>query len=199
MEYEQFASLVAPHTATMARVAAALVGMSDAEDAAQEALLRAWRGWPSLRDTEATRAWLLRITVNVCHSWQAGRFGAFRRCNEPLDLANHLATSGSGIVGGDADALDVRQAVRALPDELRRVVALRFYAGMDSTQIGAVLDAPAATIRTRLRRALELLRRDLQDHEIENHNDNDDDTGACETNASPSPREGISNGSSSIS
>ena len=116
MEYEQFASLVAPHTATMARVAAALVGMSDAEDAAQEALLRAWRGWPSLRDTEATRAWLLRITVNVCHSWQAGRFGAFRRCNEPLDLANHLATSGSGIVGGDADALDVRQAVRALPD-----------------------------------------------------------------------------------
>ena len=192
MEYEQFASLVAPHTATMARVAAALVGMSDAEDAAQEALLRAWRGWPSLRDTEATRAWLLRITVNVCHSWQAGRFGAFRRCNEPLDLASHLATSGSGIVGGDADALDVRQAVRALPDELRRVVALRFYAGMDSTQIGAVLDAPAATIRTRLRRALELLRRDLQDHE--NHDDNENDTGACETHASPSPREGISNG-----
>ena len=190
MEYEQFATLVAPHIATMARVAAALVGMSDAEDAAQEALLRAWRGWPSLRDTEATRAWLLRITVNVCHSWQAGHFGAFRRCNEPLDLANRLATSGSGIVGGDADALDVRQAVRAPPDELRRVVALRFYAGMDSTQIGAVLDAPAATIRTRLRR-------DLYDHE--NHNDNDDDTGACETNASPSPREGISNGSSSIS
>ena len=41
MEHEQFASLVAPHTATMARVAAALVGMNDAEDAAQEALLRA--------------------------------------------------------------------------------------------------------------------------------------------------------------
>jgi RNA polymerase sigma-70 factor, ECF subfamily len=188
MEYEQFASLVAPHSATMARVAAALVGMSDAEDAAQEALLRAWRSWPSLRDAEATRAWLLRITVNVCHSWQAGHFGATRRRNEPLDIAKHLATSGSGMVGGDTDALDVRQAVRALPDELRRVVALRFYAGMDSTQIGAVLDAPAATIRTRLRRALELLRRDLQGHENENNTD------ACETNASPSPREGISNG-----
>ena len=92
-------------------------------------------------------------------------------------------------MGGDAEALDVRQAVRTLPDELRRVVALRFYAGMDSTQIGAVLDAPAATIRTRLRRALELLRRDLQDHD-----NNDNATGACETNASPSSREGISNG-----
>ncbi len=139
MEYEQFATLVAPHIVTMARVAAALVGMSDAEDAAQEALLRAWRGWPSLRDTEATRAWLLRITVNVCHSWQAGHFGAFRRCNEPLDLASHLATSGSGIVGGDADALDVRQAVRAPPDELRRVVgaALLCGYGFDPDRRGA--------------------------------------------------------------
>src|SRR6185437_1290840 len=49
MEHENFAALVAPHTAAMARVPAALVGIADAEDAAQEALLRAWRGWPSLR------------------------------------------------------------------------------------------------------------------------------------------------------
>jgi DNA-directed RNA polymerase specialized sigma24 family protein len=41
------------------------------------------------------------------------------------------------------------------------VVALRFYAGMDSTTLGAVLELPAATVRTRLRRALELLRQDL--------------------------------------
>ena len=40
-EYERFSSLVAPHTGAMARVAAALVGLADAEDAAQEALLRA--------------------------------------------------------------------------------------------------------------------------------------------------------------
>jgi DNA-directed RNA polymerase specialized sigma24 family protein len=53
--------------------------------------------------------------------------------------------------------------VSVLPDELRQIVALRFYAGMDSTQIGAVLDVPAATVRTRLRRALELLRARLAD------------------------------------
>lgn len=176
MEYESFATLVAPHTATMARVAAALVGMADAEDAAQEALLRAWRGWPALRDAGAVHTWLLRITVNVCRNWQMGHFGASRRRVAPLALADHLTTPAHD---GDADALDLRQAVMALPDDLRRVVALRFYAGMDSTQMGAVLDAPAATIRTRLRRALELLRRDL------------DDSGK---NASPSPREGIKNG-----
>lgn len=176
MEYESFTALVTPHTATMARVAAALVGMADAEDAVQEALLRAWRSWPSLRDAGAAHTWLLRITVNVCRNWQVGHFGASRRRAAPLALADHLATPARD---GDADALDLRQAVMTLPDDLRRVVALRFYAGMDSTQIGAVLDAPAATIRTRLRRALELLRRDLDD---------------SEKHASPSPREGIKNG-----
>ena len=183
MEYESFAASVAPHTATMARVAAALVGMADAEDAAQEALLRAWQGWPSLRDVNAVEAWLLRITVNVCRNWQAGRFGSERRRSEPLNLTAYLVMQDPHDDAlGDADALDLRQAVMALPDSLRQVVALRFYAGMDSTQIGAALDAPAATIRTRLRRALELLRRDLQAHD------------AHKTNTAPSPGEGITNG-----
>lgn len=163
MEYESFAALVAPHTATMARVAAALVGIADAEDAAQEALLRAWRGWPSLRDADAIRAWLLRITVNVCRNWQAGHFGASRRHNAPLADATHSALSmrdnGNGLAS--ADALDLRQAITRLPIDLQRVIALRFYAGMNSTTLGAVLDLPAATVRTRLRRALELLRQDL--------------------------------------
>lgn len=179
MEYETFAALVAPHTATMARVAAALVGMADAEDAAQEALLRAWRSWPALRDAGAVHTWLLRITVNICHNWQMGHFGASRRRVAPLALADHLTTPANAGDADAADALDLRQAVMALPDDLRRLVALRFYAGMDSTQIGTVLDAPPATIRTRLRRALELLRHDLDD---------------SEKHALPSPREGIKNG-----
>jgi len=180
MEYERFSSLVAPHIATLARVAAALVGMADAEDAAQEALLLAWQHWPSLRDTGAARTWLLRITVNVCRNWRAGRFGTTRRLNEPLDRAlRDAAPDEYGGESHDADALDMRQAVMALPIDLRRVVALRFYAGMDSSQIGTILELPAATERTRLRRALELLRRDLS---------------ACETDPSMPRGEGIPNG-----
>lgn len=163
-EYGRFSSLVAPHTGAMARVAAALVGLADAEDAAQEALLRAWQHFPTLRDFGAMHTWLLRITVNVCRNWQSGRFGTARRQNEPLDDAIHGALSardeGDGLAS--ADALDLRQAIARLPIDLRRVVALRFYAGMDSTTLGAVLDLPAATVRTRLRRALELLRQDLR-------------------------------------
>jgi DNA-directed RNA polymerase specialized sigma24 family protein len=82
---------VTPHTAAMACVAAALVGMADAEDAAQEALLRAWQNWSSLRDGGAAHTWLLRITVNVCHNWQSGHFGTTRR-NESLDRVSHQNT-----------------------------------------------------------------------------------------------------------
>jgi RNA polymerase sigma-70 factor (ECF subfamily) len=72
----------------------------------------------------------------------------------PLQRAS---ATGPGSVA-HADALDLQRAIAALSDDLRAVVALRFYAGMDATEIGALLDAPPATIRTRLRRALTLLR-----------------------------------------
>ena len=68
------------------------------------------------------------------------------------------------VIGADpgasdaAAALDLRQAVNALPDDLRLVVVLRFYGGMDSTEVGAALGIPSGTVRTRLKRALAALR-----------------------------------------
>ena len=85
MDYERFAPLVTPHTATITRVAAALVGLADAEDAAQEALLRAWRAWPTLREADSTRAWLLQITVNVCHTWGSRTLRPRQGVEEPLE------------------------------------------------------------------------------------------------------------------
>jgi RNA polymerase sigma-70 factor (ECF subfamily) len=164
VEYQRFAALVTPHTATMARVAAALVGEADAEDAAQEALLRAWDAWPALRDAAAVRSWLLRVTVNVCRNWLAGHFGTDRQRTEPLrpdaGSAPHLALAGPGTVD-HAERLDLRAAVMTLDDDLRYVVALRFYVGLDATEIGAALAVPPPTVRTRLRRALMLLRERL--------------------------------------
>src|SRR5215831_4637474 len=166
MEYERFGALVAPHTDAMARVAAALVGFADAEDAAQEALLRAWRAWPTLREVGAVHSWLLRITTNVCRNWQTGRFGAQQRVTQSLEsdstqtLLQHAGVSGPG-TASHTDALDLQRAIAELTDDLRYIIALRFYAGLDATEIGALLETPPATIRTRLRRALTLLRDSL--------------------------------------
>jgi RNA polymerase sigma-70 factor (ECF subfamily) len=182
MQRERFAVLVTPHSGVMLRAAAVLVGPLDAEDAVQEALLHAWRGWATLRDEAAVRSWLLRITANVCGNWQAGHFGTHRRRSVPLDLTGFpspglspegdrsdlphgaaddpFARSGPGSAS-HASALDLRRAVSRLDTDLCHVVALRFYAGMDATAIGALLDIPPATVRTRLRRALLQLRERL--------------------------------------
>jgi RNA polymerase sigma-70 factor (ECF subfamily) len=58
-------------------------------------------------------------------------------------------------------ALDLRQAINRLDADLRVVLVLRYYAGMDATEIGGVLGMPPATVRTRLRRALMTLRERL--------------------------------------
>lgn len=165
MPGDDFATIVQPHLGSMLRVAAALVGRADAEDAAQEAIVRAWQSLGELRDRAAMHTWLLRITVNVCHDWQRGRFGTRRRLDASLDEAD---TSASLALMGDdpgasdhAGALDLRQAIACLEEPLRLVIALRYYAGMDASEIGAALNVPPATIRTRLRRALTLLRQHL--------------------------------------
>ena len=166
-ELATFCALVDAHAAMLTRVAAALVGASDAEDAAQEAVVRAWRAWPALRDRSSARAWLISITVNVCRDWLRGRFGARRRLTESLtgvgDEPRPIAQLDADPGASDyAAALDLRHAITTLDDDLRGIVALRYYAGMDSTTIGAALGMPAATVRTKLRRALSQLRERLE-------------------------------------
>jgi RNA polymerase sigma-70 factor (ECF subfamily) len=162
---DAFTAQLPQHVAVVLRVAAALVGTADAEDAAQEAILRGWQAWPTLRDPSSMRPWLLRITVNVCRDWQRGRFGTRRRRTESLSdqpAFEELALLGSDPGASDyAAALDLRRAINSLDEDLRLVVALRYYAGMDATSIGTALGTPPATVRTRLRRALKLLREQL--------------------------------------
>lgn len=160
-----FGVIVPPHLPAMLRVAGALVGTADAEDAAQEAILRAWRAWDSLRDVAVARAWLLRITANVCRDWQRGRFGTQRSLTLPLlDDESALPVALLAADPGASDhtgALDLREAINALDQSLRSVVVLRYYADLDATEIGSLLDLPPPTVRTRLRRSLTLLRRRL--------------------------------------
>lgn len=166
---DTFLHLVEQQTPVLLKVTSALVGFADAEDAAQEAVLRAWQARASLRDPEALRPWLLRIAVNVCRGWHRGRFGRERRYEQPLAseaydelLATLDADPGPGTLS-HAVALDLRAAINALDADLRLVVALRYYAGLDATAIGLLTGAPPATVRTRLRRALALLRERLRD------------------------------------
>lgn len=163
---DEVAAALALHAESARRVALALIGPADAEDAVQEALVRGWQAWATLRNPAAVRPWLLSITVNVCRSWQRGRFGTHRRFSEALEDANQrplaYIVSHPGASFPTA-ALDLRNAINQLDESLRVVVVLRYYGGLDATEIGEALDIPSSTVRGRLSRALTLLRASLGD------------------------------------
>ena len=119
--------------------------------------MRAWQAWPTLRNGAAVRPWLLQITLNVCRHWRRGLKGQQQAHLQALpDDDSHLLAL-LDLDPGSSDhtgALDLRAAVNMLPDELRSVVMLRFYAGLDATEIGSALGIPAGTVRSRLHRAL---------------------------------------------
>ena len=163
-----FADIVPLYAPAMLRVAAALVGPAEAEDAVQEASMRAWQSWPTLRDVNAVRPWLLQITLNVCRTWRRGLKGQTQARLQPLpddSTGEHrellaILESDPG-TSNHAGALDLRAAINALPTDLRVVVVLRYYAGLDATEIGELLSIPAGTARSRLHRALLQLRERL--------------------------------------
>jgi RNA polymerase sigma factor (sigma-70 family) len=119
---------------------------------------------PGLRNPDAVRPWLLHSTVNVSHSWRRGLKGRQQaQLQSPPEDDPHLLADLELDLGTSdhADALDLRAAVNALPDEVRTVVVLRFFAGLDATEIGSALGIPSGTVRSRLHRALLQLRQRL--------------------------------------
>lgn len=169
MRHDEFEGLVTPHLTAMLRVTRVMVGADDAEDLAQEAVTSAWRRWDGLREAGAARAWLLRITANTCLNWRRAHnipTGRYALSLEDVPQAERQAISRADDPGASDHArrLDLRQALAALDAESQRLIALRYFAGLDSTEIGAALDVPPATVRTRLRRALGLLRQRLDGH-----------------------------------
>ncbi len=130
-----------------------------ARDAVQEALVRAWRDLPRLRDPERFDAWLHRLTVHAC-------IDAVRhRRRRPIEvvlttfdppLARDFA---SDIV--DRDRLD--RALRALEPEWRAIVVLHYYLGMPLPDVAGTLGIPLGTAKSRLHRSLGLLRAAVED------------------------------------
>jgi RNA polymerase sigma-70 factor (ECF subfamily) len=151
MDDSRFGAVVSPHIKNMVYLAIAMLGQADAEDAVQEALVRAWQAQSRLREGDTVRAWLLTITANVCRDLLRGRHGTRER--DPG--SNH-----------SAERFDLRQLVDLLEENLREIVVLRFYVEMNATEIGAVLGLPPSTIRTRLQRALTHLRTLIAQHEV---------------------------------
>lgn len=134
----------------------------EAEEAVQEAMLRAFRFFDGLRGDDA-RPWLLGIVRNCCYTLR-GRAPDARQL-EAFDEDVHpggepLADPERAAIAR-ADRARVERALADLPPEFREVVVLREVEGMSYKEIAAVTQSPIGTVMSRLARARGLLRRAL--------------------------------------
>nr|MDJ0976350.1 sigma-70 family RNA polymerase sigma factor [Planctomycetota bacterium] len=145
------------HAAGMRALAGRLVQGTEADDVTQDALLRALE--KGERPAYAPAAWLRGIVRNVTRERRRSegrrrvREDAWRR--EPRDIEVARAAERT------EDQLRIAQALNRLPAKYRSVVWLRYFGGHSPAQIAELLGEPPATIRTRLHRAMGLLRSDL--------------------------------------
>ncbi len=134
------------------RLAHAVLGdRQAAEDAAQEACIIVYRTIASLRDTAAFRVWFYRIVVREA--------SALKRRRSRLEPAAPAEPQSADL----AAAIDVWHALGSLPQALREAVVLRYFEGLSSREIAAVLRVPDGTVRFRLMTARRRLRPLLSD------------------------------------
>jgi RNA polymerase sigma-70 factor (ECF subfamily) len=152
-----FARLVEAHHASMARVAYVIAGdVESANDAVQTAWAIAWQKLRTLRDPSQVRPWLIAIAAN-----EARRALGRTRRERIVDISSELPYGAGGDPLDAIDAVDLRAAMRGLDVEQLSLLAMRYVAGLDSTEIARHLGISASGVRSRLARTLAQLRADL--------------------------------------
>jgi len=125
----------------------------DAEDAAQEAFLRALRGLPRFRGDSAVRTWLQRIAVNVCLDWKRSH-----RTTLPLEYAEQAPSTAKPVDRAVVDHLHAIEALGRLTSRQRTALILKEAEGWTAREIAEVLRWNVKRVENELyraRRALE--------------------------------------------
>jgi RNA polymerase sigma-70 factor (ECF subfamily) len=161
-----YSAIVDRYYERCARFAFRMLGhREDAEDAVQEAFLRAYRALGRYEERDVFRAWLFRILVNQC------RTSASRRRR-----TEHLFVGGDEIVhevagSSRADVVlvaeDVQRAIAELEPLLREAFLLRYVEQLDYREMSAVTGAGISALKMRVKRACDALRARLEDRRDE--------------------------------
>ena len=152
MTSDEFAARAHALRGRLFRTAALYLGSEAlALDAVDEAIYRGLCAAGRLRRPEYFDTWLTRILLNEC-----AREKKRQARLHPLDDLPETAAP------QQLDALPLKEALRRLPEPLLQVVALRYFAGYTLAETAAILHIPQGTVSTRQRRALALLRLELQ-------------------------------------
>ena len=126
----------------------------DADDVFQEVFLRLVKYKDSIESDEHLKAWLIRVTINCC--------------NKQFDSAWNKKTTSLETEDNISETYEMKeqdetvvQAVKQLPDNYKSVIHLFYYEEFSVKEIAKILEQSESTIKTRLSRAREMLRKNL--------------------------------------
>ena len=160
---QTFDELMLPHLDAAYNLACWLLrNPHDAEDAVQEACLRAFRALGRFQGTDG-RAWLLRIVRNVCYSRirDSRREPGAESFDDDLHGMVEDPAAAKALEWGQVRSELLREALDRLPDEYREVIVLHELEGLAYREIAAVSEIPIGTVMSRLARARARLQAEL--------------------------------------
>jgi RNA polymerase sigma-70 factor (ECF subfamily) len=156
-DHDAFAALVSGATNRLYALACLILRDSDrAQDATQDAFVRAWRDLPRLRDADRFDAWLRRLVVNACYD-EARRVR--RRAEVSLISVGERSVVDSASMLAETDR--VERAFRRLPIDQRTVLVLQHYLDLSHVEIAETLGIPLGTVKSRLRYGVAAMRAEL--------------------------------------
>lgn len=134
---------------------------SEHEDLIQETFEACVRGRDRLRDDGSFRAYLFSAAFNVLKGYYRRQRAAARIDDLGSASVHDLAAGPSTVVGVAEQGQLLLEALRRIPMDMQVVLEMRYWEDMSSTEIGAALSIPPATVRTRLHRGREQLEQAL--------------------------------------
>ena len=122
-------------------------GVADAEDISQEVFVKLLEKTRTFKSPEHLKAWLIRVTVNLCHS-------LYRSSKRQTELDGNIPAP-------EGEDLKVIDYVKALPENYRNAIYLHYYEGYSASEIACILGSKQNTVLSWLRRGREMLREQI--------------------------------------
>lgn len=127
-----------------------------AEDAVQETFLRAFRHQDDFQGKSSVKTWITRIAINVCKDLLTDPWARHRSGEDLPDEATPEPSFSS------EDRYVISGKIANLPPKYKEVILLHYYQELKLSEIAEILGESEATIKTRLKRARDMLRSELK-------------------------------------
>ncbi|MBV6493359.1 MAG: ECF RNA polymerase sigma factor SigW [Turneriella sp.] len=159
-----FFERLSPYRERLYRLALAqLQNMHDAEDAVQDALIKAARNTNTFRNQSSEYTWVVRILINHCHDLQrkAQRRKKRESSDEALELKMDTRTNVEANIELSETSKHLMDAVNTLGEGYKPLILMRYFEGLSYEDIGEALEIPLGTVKSRMNQAKNLLKAKL--------------------------------------